>query len=226
MQFKKLVLATILILMPAQSMAFVEHAQAVAKKTLSFMNDHRYEMILGGLQVAAVGIFGLFMYRDFQKSRAEKAVWDKKCAEEANKEANKSDEEIIKLAEDFISEIEERLAPQLKELRAGSSEIKCNIATFDYVHNKIYEFGYWIDRLEKRSLAQYVEKIKTLKSELTQLINCLNVVVDKDFMDEFESLRARVNYQRSLTSSFMHSAFNNSSFNASSFRESSHPFIR
>ena len=168
MQFKKVLLASMVILMPAQSMAFVEQAQTVAKKVLTFMSDHPYEMTLVGLEAAVVGIFGLLMYRDFQ----------------------------------------------------------CNIATFDYVHNKIYEFGYWIDRLEKRSLAQYVEKIKTLKSELTQLINCLNVVVDKDFMDEFESLRARVNYQRSLTSSFMHSAFNNSSFNASSFRESSHPFIR
>ena len=170
MQFKKLVLAGILILIPAQSWAIGSAIQTAANNALDFISKYRAELTIAGLAGACAGTLGFLAYNDFKKQQAKKAFWDRK-----------TDSEIVKLATVFMQGVEGRLSPQLEKLRTSSPSIKANLKTLDYVCNTITSCKTWLERLTKRSLFACAQKMKDLESELIYLKDNMDIFVNNDF---------------------------------------------
>ena len=183
MQFKKLVFASILVLIPAQSFAMSTTAETVANKALGLMK--RPEIIgVGGFAALVAGIGSYCVYNEYRKKKTAKDFWNKK-----------SDAKILKLAAAFMQDIEKRLAPQLEKLRTASPSIKANLATLHFVCDSIETCEIWLERLTTRSLFACAQKIKDLESELKQLRNEMDIFVNNDFIKQFETLSNKVRNQ-------------------------------
>ncbi len=167
MIFKKLLLILCIGLIPAQSLALT--------------NDQKAGMVgfLGAATCLFAG-FGYLLYRDYQKEKAERELWN-----------NKTDDEMAALVTKFTNKIEKRLASQLKKLRKivdldESYTVKGNLKCFYFIRRTINKCDTWLKRLQNRDLVQLVEKIQHLKSELVQLNDRLNIYIDKDLIESFE----------------------------------------
>jgi hypothetical protein len=187
MEFKKLILASLVILMSAQSVAFAFDIKTEAQKCLDYLPkspEAKVGCAVGIFGAAVIGAASYCIYKECQKKKAEKDFWNKK-----------SDSKIVKLAEVFMQDVEDRLAPQLEKLRTASPSIKANLATLQYVCDQIETCQTWLERLTKRSLFACAQRVKDLESDLKQLRNEMDIFVNNDFIKQFETLSNKVRNQ-------------------------------
>ena len=91
---------------------------------------------------------------------------------------NKSDEAITVLVTKFIHKVEKSLSYlELSKFEDVSTNLHC----FRFIKRAIKECDAWLQRLQRRSLPQLIEKVQLLKSELIRLHDILDIYVDKNF---------------------------------------------
>ncbi len=187
MEFKKLILAILVISMSAQSVAFAFDIKTEAQKCLDYLPkspEAKVGCALGAFGLAVGSAISYCIYKECQKKKAEKDFWNKK-----------SDSKIVKLAAVFMQDVEDRLASQLEKLRGSSPCIKANLATLQYVCDQIETCQTWLERLTKRSLFACAQRVKDLESDLKQLRNEMDIFVNNDFIKQFETLSNKVRNQ-------------------------------
>ena len=188
MQFKKLILTTLVVLMSAQSAAFAFDIQTEVQKCLDYVPKSPKAMAgcaLGAFGAAVVGAVSYCIYNEYRKKKSEKDFWNKK-----------SDSKIVKLAEDFMCSAQDGLVEPIKS--AG----KCSIASLYLVRGAITTCQIWLKRLIDRSLFGCAQKMKDLESELIELRNSANIFVNDNFIQQFESLQNTVNNRPPLVIAF------------------------